>query len=313
MTVQERPAHIVRGGNEATNGNGVNRGPGGGYSGAIKYRFRDYRKFAVPSSILPNYVAPPIVIDPQGHILDGNTAALWRIDEIVDVDPLIDIASLGPYPLTAFGNPIIQPGKILRARINAGFQYQGGAVDFFEGPGDANFGSVLNGDWTIEMWINPANPAVNGGGVLFIYNGLQFTFVQADTIMAEFTFNSTTNKINLQAWQNIGSAVSADSVGTIVPGDWSHVALSRTAEGGNLFTYKMYINGILDSTQVNVPGFDYAVTGAGQYIGLGNYTDIIGFGVGSGPFNGLIDDTRISSIARSDAEILESYNRGMAI
>jgi hypothetical protein len=42
---------------------------------------------------------------------------------------------------------------------------------------------------------------------------------------------------------------------------------------------------------------------------LGNYTDISGFGVGTAKFNGRLDDTRISKVARSDAEILASSQR----
>jgi hypothetical protein len=69
----------------------------------------------------------------------------------------------------------------------------------------------------------------------------------------------------------------------------------------------MYVNGVIDTTTTNVAGLSYAVSGASHYIGLGNFTSIYGFGVGGNILNGRLDDTRISNVARTDTEILASY------
>jgi uncharacterized repeat protein (TIGR02543 family) len=242
-------------------------------------------------------------VSTYGHIRDVNTLALWRLDETTASANAVD--ETGMYTLTQFGTPDVIPGRIDNGRL------LNGTTKYFQKQGDAAFGAAMNGDWTYEGWayIDPAN---NAGAVLFIYNGLAFSFNNQDTILAEVAVipdSGGNRKLNWQQWQTTGTYAQGASAVTLQPGQYYHLAVSRTAQGGNLFTYKMYVNGALDTTTTNVVGLSYPVTGATHYIGLGNYTDIGGFGVGSAKFNGRLDDTRISKVARSDAEILASYQR----
>ncbi|MBI5044211.1 MAG: hypothetical protein HZC10_10380, partial [Nitrospirae bacterium] len=110
-------------------------------------------------------------------------------------------------------------------------------------------------------------------------------------------------------WQNTSAYTEVLSNATLQTGQFYHIAVSRTAQGSNLYTYRLYLNGVIDTTTTSVAGLSYAVSGASHYIGLGNYTGSV-FGNGGNILNGRIDDTRISKIARSDAEILLSYKRG---
>ena len=237
---------------------------------------------------------------PQGHILDANTVALWRLNEVSASSDAVD--GTGSYNLAQFGSPDIISGKIGNGRL------LDGSTKFFQRLGDANLGAALNGDWTYEGWVY-LDPSFSNPGILFIYNGLAFSFIQSDTVLAQVSVTSN-RKIGWYQWQNTGAYTEGLSNATLQTGQFYHIAVSRTAMGGNLYTYRLYVNGVIDTTTTDVAGLDYVVPGASHYIGLGNYTDIAGFEFGSAVLNGRLDDTRISKVARSAAEILQSYQRG---
>lgn len=239
----------------------------------------------------------------QGHLLDNNTVALWRLDESAATDNAADAA--GGYTLQQFGSPGAVAGQVGNARqLN-------GSTKFFERQGDAAFGTAMNGDWTYEGWVYLDN-TFSTAGILFVYNGLNFSSVSSDVILAEVGIWSD-RKIYWHQWHNFSPAndfTAGFSASALPTGQFSHVAVSRTAQGGNQYTYRIYINGALDNTTANVAGLDYAVPGASHYIGLGAYTGNAGLGSGGAPLNARLDDTRISKVARSDNEVLQSYQRG---
>src|SRR6185369_1208270 len=235
-----------------------------------------------------------------GHILDANTVALWRLDEATASSNTVD--ETGSYHLSQFGNPESIPGKVGNARV------LGGTTKLFQGMGDSSLGAALNGDWTYEGWVY-LDPSFNAQANLFIYNGLEFSYNQMDTILAEIGIMAD-RKIYWHQWQSTGAYDEVTSNTTLQTGRYYHVAVSRTAEGGNLFTYRIYVNGVIDKTTSGVAGLSYPVSGASHYIGLGNFTSIVGMGVGGNVLNGRLDDNRISKVARADAEILQSFQRG---
>jgi hypothetical protein len=235
----------------------------------------------------------------QGHALDDNTVALWRLNEASASDNAVD--ATGSYNLTQFGSPDIVAGKAGNARL------LDGSTKFFQRQGDAALGTALNGNWTFEGWVYLDN-TFSTAAAIFVYNGLAFSFNPSDVILAEIGVDSN-RKILTHQWHTTGSFTTVTSTGTLQTGQYNHVAVSRTAEGGNLFTYRIYLNGAIDNTTTGVSGLASPVAGASHFIGLGCYTDIAGFGVGSAKLNGRLDDVRISNIARSDAEILQSYQR----
>lgn len=237
----------------------------------------------------------------QGHVLDDNTVALWRLNEASASDNAVD--ATGSYNLTQYGSPDIVSGQIGNGRL------LNGSSKFFQRLGDANLGTVLNGDWTYEGWVY-LDSTFSVQSNLFIYNGLRFSLDQPDTVLAEVGVMPD-RTIYWHQWHATDNTTDGFSTATLQTGKFYHVAVSRTAQGGNLFTYRIYVNGILDTTTPDVAGLSYAVTGASHHIGLGNYTGISGPGSGGNVLNGRLDDTRISKVARSGAEILQSYQRGL--
>jgi alpha-tubulin suppressor-like RCC1 family protein len=270
----------------------------------IRFRFSDN------DSGSPVWAIDEVKVSDQrsyGHILDADTIALWRLDETADSADAVD--ATGNYTLKQFGSPDAISGRIDNGRL------LNGTTKFFQKQGDANFGSAMNGDWTYEGWVY-IDPANSSGTELFVYNGLAFSLNSPDTVLAEVGIipdSGGNKKLFWHQWQSTGSLKVGTSAANLQTGQYYHLAVSRTSQGGNLFTYRMYVNGVLDTTTTDVAGLSYPVTGTGHYIGLGNYTDISGFGVGSAKFNGRLDDTRISKIARSDAEILASSLRVQSI
>jgi hypothetical protein len=235
----------------------------------------------------------------QGHILDGNTTALWRLNEAAASANAAD--ETAHYTLTQYGSPDVVSGP-----AGTGRQLNG-TTKFFQRAGDASFGAVMNGDWTYEGWVF-LDPSFSGWGNLFIYNGLNFSSNPADTILSEVGI-SPDKRIYWHQWRTTSAYTEVRSNVVLQTGRYYHVAISRAAQGGNLFTYRIYVNGALDKTTQGVAGSS-GVSGASHYIGLGNYTTNGGLGFGGNRLNGRLDDTRISSVSRTTAEIFESYRRG---
>ncbi len=236
----------------------------------------------------------------RGHVLDNATVALWRLNETNASDNAAD--ATGSYPLQQFGNPDAVSGQIGNGRL------LDGSTKFFQKQGDAALGTALNGDWTVEGWVYLDN-TFNSQGIIFIYNGLDFSIIPADVILAEVGVLGNRH-LYVHQWHNNGSYSEIASQGTLELGKFQHVAFTRTAEGGNTFTFRFYIDNVLDGTATGVPGTDSPVAGDSHYIGLGCYTGDTGLGAGGAVFNGRLDDIRVSKVARSDAEIFASYNRG---
>jgi hypothetical protein len=237
---------------------------------------------------------------PQGVPVDSDTVALWRLDEAHADDNAIDAA--GNYALQQFGSPSAVDGHI------DGGRRTGGSSKYFQGHGDAALGSVFNGNWTFEAWVY-VDDTLTSDGILLMYNGLAFSLVDSDAVLASIVLMQN-RSIRWTQWQSSSSEMAGYSSGTLQSGRFNHVAVTRSAQGGNLYTFRIYINGALDTTVTDLPGLSYAVTGEDHSIGLGCYTDISGFGNGTCVLDGILDDVRISKVARSDAEILQDYQRG---
>ncbi|MGE5553292.1 MAG: LamG-like jellyroll fold domain-containing protein [Betaproteobacteria bacterium] len=138
---------------------------------------------------------------------------------------------------------------------------------------------------TVECWVKPLRaPGTNAQAIVDIagtgFNGL-ILMVGSD------------GKPYLQ----YGSGASVLQVaGTTVlqPGIWYHIAGKWSPQGGTI-----YVNGVAEKSITTAPNI--VLTGT-TYIGSNGGTQRW--------LDGLIDDLRISSIARSDAEILAAYQSG---
>ncbi len=185
----------------------------------------------------------------SGHILfDENTVALWRLNEASASSNAVDEA--GIYHLSQFGSPDVITGQIGNGRL------LNGSSKFFERQGNASLGTALNGDWTYEGWVY-LDPSFSAQGQLFIYNGPAFSFNEPDTILAEVGIMAN-RKFYWHQWQSMAPIRRPFPILLSRPGNIIMLQISRrTAQGGNLFTYRIYVNGILDTTTTGVTGLSY--------------------------------------------------------
>jgi len=233
-----------------------------------------------------------------GHVLDANTVALWRFDELVASTNAVDLT--GNYTLNQYGNPTHAVGQV------DGGRFLDGSTMFFQRQGDLALGTALNGDSSIEFWVKVSN--TTGGAVLFVYNGLNFTVYPADVILAEVGIDNA-GLIHVRQWQDMITNSTMYATGPISFNTWHHIAVTRQRYFPYWFT-KLFIDGVLNTTGY-LWGPVVPVLGDFHYIGVGNYTTNAGLGNGNGLLTGVVDDTRISNVVRTPGEVLYSYQRGL--
>lgn len=93
-------------------------------------------------------------------------------------------------------------------------------------------------------------------------------------------------------WINVGTQIT--SIGTITPGEWSHVAITRSGS-----TISIYINGVLDSTAT----FGTVLNFSTCPLMIGVDVDSACTGGLSDYWDGGIDDVRVYSDALTLSEI----------
>lgn len=226
----------------------------------------------------------------RGHVLDANTIGLWRLN-----DPSIATVSdeSGRYPLNQAGSPFIVTGLINDGGTARQFLKDGDA--YLSAPTIAGLGTFFQGEFTIELWIkiDKFNPT----------SAIRMVSVGDGTGAAHINF--VVNNIGGLRffWADGGSGVSFDDFATPMALRTNyHVAMKKRSVGGGLYAVDLFINGIKINTSgslVNTTGG----TAATLAIGSGFDTAL--------SFLGSIDDVRISKVARTDAEILASYQRGI--
>jgi len=160
-------------------------------------------------------------------------------------------------------------------------------------PGLGQAVDLDNGDWieyavpswtddrgTIEAWINPAEY----GYSIALLQWYNTTTAPSSGYVGHFNINDDGH---LQ-WRHWGSPCPDPNVGSsIVPiGEWTHVAVSWGADGTNL-----YVNGILDSAN---PSNCHPPLLSTTYVYVNDWGN---------DDHGLMDELRISSVARSEEEI----------
>ena len=272
-----------------------------------------YNKILLGTALRSEVGQAQDVTSNQGMAVDGNTVALWRVDEPLSSSALVDEVASRQVQVFGKSVPEVVDGQIGYARWVSSSQGQDGV--WLQGTGDATLGSLFSGSaWSIESWVNPHHEVAQG--IIFIYNGLNFSLDNNHLILAQFVYFPTgsTGRIGFTQWQTPGATSNGYSSGTIASGSWSHVALTRELQVGgtpNRYTFKLYINGQLDSTHTNHVGQLVSTSGSGHFVGFGGYIGSAGFGTPSGaPFVGKMDEMRISNVIRTPAEILSSYQRG---
>lgn len=251
---------------------------------------------------------------PEGHVLDGNTVALWRFNNttLTHGDTIVDEA--GNYPLT-FNNPsgVEYPytdyAPVTKGKIGSACQTMYSGPHFIQGPGNRALGDVFNGDWTIEFWFRPTS---NYNGVIFTYEGphaeRNYLFPE-DVRMAYLRYMAPYLMSG-----NFTAPNTSFSTLAVIPSPqnaWHHGAASRRYISPGVYEMKTYADGLLGDT-LRMGDFETPLTGENHIICVGcAYAESGGGYNYTAEYAGAIDDMRLSNICRTDDEVNASYRRGL--
>lgn len=172
-------------------------------------------------------------------------------------------------------------------------QYSGNALDF-DGANDlvvvnsvpSVFSAPVSSDFTIEVWVNPRGSAFQR---IFFSQPSTTNFVSLGT--------STGNVIYFYVIVN-GTTYSVATTTSITQNTWTHLAARWTA---STLTPQVFFNGVLQPT----------TAGGSSSTGTSGITVIGSRPGGAQYFNGLLDEIRVWSEARTQCEISNNYMHGV--
>lgn len=236
----------------------------------------------------------------RGHVLDANTLALWRFDNLGGtVEP--DISGNG-YALTALHDSTSIAGNARYARHLTGNSGTG----LWSAPAPTAI-TPLHGEYTVEMWIR--TNALSNGVLLGFRVAGGISYPSQDPLL-ELGISGPGTFLYLTVYYGGGPLFNYAGANAVTNGVWTHVAGRKRLNGaGPNYDLHVFVNGVQVGQTLNVPG---------PAVGDGNDTNgawAVGSTYpGTGPFalytNVDVDDIRVSKVARTDAEILSSYTRG---
>ena len=239
-----------------------------------------------------SYVLADAQRSDQTHIQDSNTLNYWKFNETPD---FVDV--VGEHHLTVTTglpivvDPLIQDGG--RAKY-----LDGDAVG--EGYNDQSWLTLFQGSWTFETWFKLGDQ-FSANTRLMIYGGVSTT---ASTANHQAGIDINSNGAIRVFWES-GSGANRQFLtsGTYITSRSTlyHLGVRKNEQGGTA-TVDVFVNGVLVESSGSLISPDGG-TGATSKFYLG------GEAIAT-QFIGRLDDTRLSNIARSDAEILDSYLRG---
>jgi hypothetical protein len=206
----------------------------------------------------------------------------------------------GLYDLTVTG-AISVAGKIDNA-----LQFDGAASNL-GGASSPAVVTALKDEWSIETWIKPdgTQAAVQGSGIVVAHVG-QFDEDPPNNYLLGLLI---TNKLNVRVFWEYGGGINVDleTEATLQSGRWHHIGIVKK-ESATVGTYDVlvYIDGVLRETFL--ANFNATEGASGSWgLGMAQFTPAPG---AQSYYKGLIDDMRISSVARTADEIHASYERG---
>ena len=153
--------------------------------------------------------------------------------------------------------------------------------------------AALLGSFSVSVWINTTNQVGADDNSI---NDLDYQSGQAVVFMdqqATIPIGLTGSKVAFATSDGSGSLETLHSATSVTTGRYVHVVVTRDAVSG---TKKIYINGVLDSTETGIQG--RLGTGATS-ITLGSTVTL--------PYTGLLDEVQIYRGVLQDADVAKLY------
>ncbi len=234
---------------------------------------------------------------------DGYTMALWRFNEANGSNNLTDV--VGTHTLTQSGSPLPVAGV-----VDGGRSFDSGATQFFSGIATTGGEQTTfkTGDYSVEFWGKLPTSGFPIGGrtfydILYV-GGLYASAVQLNNVLFGLNVQSD-GKLGIY-WDKGGPGVQIDTLlpanTWVVADGWVHWAITKTTNGDGTCILRVYKNAVLIYTSGNVNEPDGGTTGTWNVGRADNSPN---------KFFGTLDEMRVSSKARTPAEIAESYERGL--
>jgi hypothetical protein len=220
----------------------------------------------------------------RGHILDDRTLALWRLDDLSST--VADERRV--YPGTAAAGC-----RSVAAVVGRGRKSDLSAAAVATVVTDATFSANVLADFTVELsvWLD--------GG--YAVQGYPFSLKTTDpTYQWGFGLGVNAARVPYVYWHDAAGTGATRCLFPAAIGTetWHHLAVSKRMESGQA-RLRGYVDGALAVTSALQPNVGFAIERA-----------ILCGDVASGQlFRGIVDDVRVSSVARSDGEIAESSRR----
>lgn len=247
----------------------------------------------------------------QGHIVDASTFALYRMDEPQGTGPLYD-SSGNARTLTAWNSD--------NYRAPRGIVAGGGIANFtqWDSVNNSNLGwgasynvawrNFFQGSYTVEFWYDPLTYTAANGRNFLGFSSAGGEPRSIDNYVLCNIKGGSNGSFGINYTLPSTSTWSPDFVSGanfLLPGP-QHLALRLTRLTSTTCTIDLFRNGAKVTSFVGVESPSTSASAATSCV-----FRFIGFaGNGyAGPL-GIYDDLRLSSIARTDAEIYESYRRG---
>jgi len=210
---------------------------------------------------------------------DGNTVGLFHLDDELNSISYCHNSS----PASGYGSASGVGSVVGKMGQAASFN---GSSSYISVPNNGNL-SPGSGNFTVEAWVN--TDVVNSADHR-IYE--DYGSNPSNLVLLRI---NTSNKFEAFFRDGTNLAVAVQSVTIPVPGKWYHVVGVK-----NNKTVSIYVNGVLENSATN-SSLGTITTSDGPLPVIGMYN------IGASYWDGLIDEVRLSNVARTSTEIRQAF------
>jgi hypothetical protein len=230
----------------------------------------------------------------RGHIIDGATFACYRLNND------LNDASPNARHLSLFAGTAIDTDPIIFDKGRA--RYFDGSTQYNRS-GDSNWNTLWLGEWTVELWLVLGDTNTTTRSLLSYY--VPSSEAQADNTLVSLSlvYSSGDYKASV-LWENGGGndvsyTTTTNVIASAKAHRRTHIAWRKRSVGGGNYVVDFFSNGTPLETSSSLANAD---GGGNSNLYVGGETPL---------FFGRLDDIRISNVARTPAQVFESYRRGL--